>query len=255
MDKQFKSFDPLNIFTVLQVTFPWFCKLCKMLNLEAGTFSNNLTETTCLQTTSIQTSIAKPYESIIKAIHAATDGVTADKDGTYVERFYAEISDRKATDSPFSSLNGTTHLEGTVYELLVAGTDTTRTFVEWAITLLAVYPEVQEKCLREIQEKIGDRFPQVSDQELTPYCMAVIHEGFRRVRAGVFNVPHMTGRDVTLKGHFFPKGTQVYVTYGHLNMNPEEWPVKKFLSSKPDRNNIVALLGGRFLHSGAPPEL
>ena len=113
------------------------------------------------------------------------DTDVADKEGNYIERFNAEISADKPLESPFSLENGKTHLAGSVvrcdefmesqiyvnnpyilqYDLFLAGTDTSTAFIEWTLLYMATEPEKQERAYREIQEKIGDRFPKVSDKE------------------------------------------------------------------------------------------
>ena len=50
------------------------------------------------------------------------------------------------------------------YDLFLAGTDTSRAFIEWTLYYMATAPDIQEKIYREIQEKVGDRFPRVSDK-------------------------------------------------------------------------------------------
>ena len=86
-------------------------------------------------------------------------------------------------------------------------------------------PEVQDKIYKEIKEKIGDRFPQVSDKEELHYFMAVLQEGYRHVLAGSFNVPHFSSRAFTLGGHRIPRGTQVYVNYGAIRRDSRYFKV------------------------------
>ena len=62
---------------------------------------------------------------------------------------------------PWPTTNCFHHLQ---YDLFLAGTDTSRAFIEWTLIYMATMPEIQEKIYREIQEKIGDRFPKVSDK-------------------------------------------------------------------------------------------
>ena len=57
-------------------------------------------------------------KDITAALKDAVDTDVADKDGNYVERFNAEISSEKPADSPFSLVNGKTHLAGTVVSSL-----------------------------------------------------------------------------------------------------------------------------------------
>ncbi len=79
---------------------------------------------------------------------------------------------------------------------------------------------------KELHEKVGDRLPQVSDQSSTPYIMAVFHELERRVPSAVFNVPHFSSRDAEVGGYLIPKGTQVFVTYGCIQRDPEFFKVR-----------------------------
>ena len=53
-------------------------------------------------------------KDITAALNDAFDTDIVDKEGNYVERFNAEISSEKPMDSPFSLVNGKTHLAGTV---------------------------------------------------------------------------------------------------------------------------------------------
>ena len=61
-----------------------------------------------------QSSCSIAMKDITAALKDAVDTDVADKEGNYVERFNAEISSDKPADSPFSLVNGKTHLAGTV---------------------------------------------------------------------------------------------------------------------------------------------
>lgn len=103
----------------------------------------------------------------------------------------------------------------------LSGTDTTATLLEWILLYLATYPEVQRKAFKEIEEQIGtERPPNLHDRSNTPYTLAIMEEVMRHCPMAFLNLPHMSLEDVTLNGHFIPKGTQVF-TY-HLTIHRDE---------------------------------
>ena len=51
--------------------------------------------------------------------------------------------------------------------MLLAGTETTTSMLQYTFLYLAKLPEIQERAYREIKDKIGERFPKVSDKVST----------------------------------------------------------------------------------------
>ena len=49
-------------------------------------------------------------------------------------------------------------------DFFLAGAETTSTTLTWAILLMTLNPEVQEKCAQEIQSVLGSRLPSQSDR-------------------------------------------------------------------------------------------
>ena len=50
-------------------------------------------------------------------------------------------------------------------DLFSAGSETTSTTLAWAVLYLILYPDVQEKVHREIDEVLGDREPSMEDKD------------------------------------------------------------------------------------------
>ena len=48
--------------------------------------------------------------------------------------------------------------------MLLAGTESSTSMLQYAFLYLAKLPEVQERAYREIRDTIGDRMPKVSDK-------------------------------------------------------------------------------------------
>lgn len=93
------------------------------------------------------------------------DAGKPDEQGTYIDRHYAVMEKKRGVaGSVFSPDRGLVQLRGAIFDLLMAGTDTTATFVEWCVLYLCAYPEVQARVHAEIKEKIGSRGANLEDR-------------------------------------------------------------------------------------------
>ncbi|KAG8557984.1 hypothetical protein GDO81_016803 [Engystomops pustulosus] len=97
----------------------------------------------------------------------------------------------------------------TVLDLVMAGTETTATTLQWGILLMMKYPEVQNKVQREILSVLlSGRLPIYEDRNAMPYTHAVVHE-VQRFASVIPFLPHATTTDTYFKGFHIPKGTTV----------------------------------------------
>ncbi|KAM5164327.1 cytochrome P450 2K1-like isoform 2-T2 [Mantella aurantiaca] len=102
-----------------------------------------------------------------------------------------------------------TNLTVLVTDLFAAGMETTSTTLRWGLLLMMKYPEIQKNVQKEIEKVIGSREPRLIHRKEMPYTNAVINEIQRFANIIPTNIPHATTQDVTFKGFFIPKGTQV----------------------------------------------
>ncbi|XP_075057382.1 cytochrome P450 2K4-like [Mixophyes fleayi] len=129
------------------------------------------------------------------------------------------------------------NLKVLVGDLFVAGMETTSTTLRWGLLLMMKYPEIQRKVQNEIENIIGSSEPQVIHRKDMPYTDAVIHEIQRFGNIVPNNLPHATTQDVTFRGYFLPKGTQVIplltsVLYDENHFEkPEEFYPEHFLDA------------------------
>ncbi|XP_077345210.1 cytochrome P450 2K4-like [Lithobates pipiens] len=125
-----------------------------------------------------------------------------------------------------------------ISDLFAAGMDTTSATLQWGLLLMMKYPEIQKNVQTEIEKVIGSGEPQAMHRKQMPYTDAVIHEIQRFGNTVPTNVPHATTRDVTFKGFFIPKNTQVIpLLYSVLRdkehfEKPEEFYPQHFLDSE-----------------------
>ncbi|GAM22265.1 hypothetical protein SAMD00019534_054400 [Acytostelium subglobosum LB1] len=126
------------------------------------------------------------------------------------------------------------HIERNCLDLMVAGTDTAATTVEWAVLMMINRPEIQELLYQEIVEKSPSNKPvSWSNKTQLPLFYSAIKEGFRLKPTSPLLLPHQTVEDTTLAGYFIPKGTQVIANVYTSCISEQQW--KDPLTFNPSR--------------------
>ncbi|KAL2927662.1 Cytochrome P450 76AD1 [Bienertia sinuspersici] len=110
-------------------------------------------------------------------------------------------------------------------DIFDAGTDTTASTLEWAMSELMKNPEKMAKTQAEIKEALGKdcSIVQESDIEKLPYTQAVIKETLRLHPPTVFLLPRKAEANVTLYGYVVPKNSQVLVNLWAIGRDPKIW--------------------------------
>ncbi|KAI3473942.1 hypothetical protein Pfo_028516 [Paulownia fortunei] len=109
-------------------------------------------------------------------------------------------------------------------EIFLAGTETTSSSIEWAMTELLRNPATMAKAKNEISGIVGttDKF-QESHIDNLPYLQAVIKETLRLHPPLPFLIPRRAVRDTSFMGYFVPKNTQVFVNVWAIGRDQECW--------------------------------
>ncbi|XP_077203925.1 cytochrome P450 2J2-like [Paroedura picta] len=152
-------------------------------------------------------------------------------------------------NSTFSEEN----LAQCIFDFFIAGTDTTTTTLEWAVFLMATYPEVQEKVQKELEDVFGSSYSiGYQERKKLPYTNAVIHEIQRFQYVFLFGVPRQNDKDLEILGFHIPKGSFIIPDLRSVLADPKLWetPQKFNPNHFLDKdNNFVAKEG--FLPFGA----
>ena len=88
---------------------------------------------------------------------------------------------------------------------------------------MIMFDDIQEKVYQELKEVIRERSSSLEDKPNTHYFNAFLEELMRHCPMLQINVPHLTQQDTNFKGHFFPKGTQVFVFHGAIHFNEDHF--------------------------------
>ncbi|KAL9155923.1 hypothetical protein ABFS82_09G038200 [Erythranthe guttata] len=108
--------------------------------------------------------------------------------------------------------------------MFVAGTETSVTAMERAMSLILSHPEKLQKLSDEIDENVGhDRLLADSDLAKLPYLRCIINETLRLYPPTPTVLPHVSSEDCTVGGHSIPKGTILLVNVWAMHRDPEQW--------------------------------
>ncbi|CAH2245821.1 cytochrome P450 2K4-like [Pelobates cultripes] len=152
-----------------------------------------------------------------------------------IDAFLVKQKEEKSSAQKFFHNDNLLSLVNTLFG---AGMETTSTTLRWGLLLMMKYPEIQKKVQDEIDRVIGSSQPQTEHRKEMPYTDAVIHEIQRFGDISPTGIPHATTQDITFRGYFLPKGTQVIPLLSSVLQDkayfekPEEFYPEHFLDSK-----------------------
>ncbi|XP_045783814.1 probable cytochrome P450 305a1 [Maniola jurtina] len=114
-------------------------------------------------------------------------------------------------------------LTGICLDIIIAGSNTINSALNFAIVMLLRHPDVQQKVYKEIQNVLGDKLPTWADSTRLPYTSAFISEVHRCCTVAPFAGGRRALTDYELDGYVIPKGTTVLVSLGDLHIDPDVW--------------------------------
>ncbi|XP_071692292.1 7-ethoxycoumarin O-deethylase-like [Rutidosis leptorrhynchoides] len=126
------------------------------------------------------------------------------------------------------------HIKSMLLDLFVAGTDTTSSTLEWAMTEVLRNPAAMAKAKEELEQVIGKgKIVKESDLSRLPYLSCVVKETLRIHPSIPFLIPRKVYNQVKLDNYIIPAGTQVLVNAWAISRDPNIW--EDALEFKPDR--------------------
>ncbi|XP_059161802.1 cytochrome P450 2U1-like [Physella acuta] len=122
-----------------------------------------------------------------------------------------------------------------VYELFIAGSETTSLIITWCILYMVNHIKAQRKAYQEISDLIGtERAPNLNDKVQLPYLGAVIQETMRLANILPHSLSHAVNSDVEIYGYTIPKGTCISPNLDSIMHDESLWG-DDVMSFRPER--------------------
>ncbi|XP_070809299.1 cytochrome P450 2J6-like [Pituophis catenifer annectens] len=138
----------------------------------------------------------------------------------FIDAYLEEIKEAERKASSFEE----EQLLILLVDLLTAGSETMVGTLWWALLYLVAFPEVQEKCQKEIDAILGSNSNlQYEDREKLPYTNAVIHEIQRCTTIVPLGVAHAPIQNAQLGGYQIPKGTTIFTNLHSVHHDESQW--------------------------------
>ncbi|TMS35706.1 hypothetical protein L596_003048 [Steinernema carpocapsae] len=178
------------------------------------------------------------FEKQIKQHEQELDFDSTDEPRDYVEAYLRKMRadfKEKSGSETFTQIQ----LINVLFDLWIAGMETTINTLSYGLICILHNPEVQERLHEELNSVVGsDRLITVDDRSRLPYLSAVINETQRCANVLAQNLFHKTTRDVVIEGHSIPKGTCIIPQISCVLLDPtvfsepEKFKPQRFLTKE-----------------------
>ncbi|KAJ9140243.1 hypothetical protein P3X46_030915 [Hevea brasiliensis] len=148
------------------------------------------------------------------------------------------------------------NIKALILDMFAAGTDTTYTVLEWAMSELLRHPRVMKEVQNEVR-RIGNGKAQITEGDLDQmnFLKAVIKETLRLYPPIPLLVPRVSTQDVKIKGYDVVAGSTVFTNAWAIGRDPKRWDQpeefrpERFLNSSIDFKGhdfeLIPFGGGR----------
>lgn len=108
--------------------------------------------------------------------------------------------------------------------IIAAGTESSATTIEWAISEMLKKPHLFKKATEELDRVVGkDKLVEENDMTNLPYIYSIVKETMRLHPVAPMLVPHMAREDCQVAGYDISKGTRVMINIWTIGRDPNVW--------------------------------
>ncbi|XP_065877278.1 flavonoid 3',5'-hydroxylase 2-like [Euphorbia lathyris] len=127
-----------------------------------------------------------------------------------------------------------TNIKALLLNMFTAGTDTSSSVIEWALSEMLVNPSILKRAHDEMDRVIGrDRRLEESDIPKLEYLRAICKETLRKHPSTPLNLPRVSKEACEVNGYYIPKNTRLSVNIWAIGRDPNVW--ENPLEFKPER--------------------
>ncbi|XP_047326755.1 flavonoid 3'-monooxygenase CYP75B137-like [Impatiens glandulifera] len=134
-----------------------------------------------------------------------------------------------------------THIKGLLMDMVLGGTATTSSTMEFMLAEMMNNPDVMNKAQEELEVVVGaNNMVEESHIHKLPYLRAVMKETLRLHPGAPLLAPHCPSESCTIGGFTIPKGALVFINVWAIQRDPYNWkdPLKfdpeRFMNSEWD---------------------
>ncbi|KAK4422788.1 cytochrome [Sesamum alatum] len=139
------------------------------------------------------------------------------------EDFLQVLLELKEKEDPAMPISHT-QIKAILTDIILGGTDTTATTVEWAMAELLHNPDLMKKVQQELTDVVGeDNIVEESHITKLHYLDAVVKETLRRHPPVPLLIPRFPSQSCTIGGYMVPKHSQVFLNVWSVCMDPHVW--------------------------------
>ncbi|XVF18256.1 hypothetical protein REPUB_Repub11eG0005400 [Reevesia pubescens] len=115
-------------------------------------------------------------------------------------------------------------IKALLLDMIIGGTDTTSTTIEWAMTELLRHPDKMKRVVKELETVVGNE--NIVEESHLPqllYLEAVVKETFRFHPVAPLLIPRMPNMTCTVAGYTIPKQSIIFFNVWAIQRNHEFW--------------------------------
>ncbi|XVF53971.1 hypothetical protein PTKIN_Ptkin05aG0143500 [Pterospermum kingtungense] len=179
------------------------------------------------------------FESVIVERTKMGEGQKNEEHNDFLQ-LLLDANQRGGDDKTSISMN---EIKALLLDMLIGGSDTIPTTVEWAMTELLRHPDKMKIAVEELDTVVGNQnIVEESHLPRLPYVEAVAKETLRLHPAAPLLVPHMPSETCIVAGYTVPKHSRIFINAWAIQRDPEFWenPLRfepeRFLKDKERAN-------------------
>ena len=167
------------------------------------------------------------YDFLKEEIKSHQESLDLDNPKDFIDAYLIEMKkkkDNEETNSSFYEERGIAGLHCVLHDLFLAGSETSSTFLLWAVIFLVRHPELQAELQTELDGAVGrERAATTQDQHTTPRMLAFIDEVHRLASHVPLGVQHWTNTEIQLGGFTVPANSIIIPNIRQVHHEPSHW--------------------------------
>ncbi|KAG5667172.1 hypothetical protein PVAND_015167 [Polypedilum vanderplanki] len=151
--------------------------------------------------------------------------ISNNDDKTGDDVIYAYIKEMNAQKDREDTTFKLEQLVFIILDIFIAGASSTAITIDLALMSMLLYPEIQRKIHKEIDEVLGENseMPRYIDRNRMPYTEAVLLEVQRMYSVASVSGPRRTMKATTLGGYDLPKYTTILIGLATVHKDEDYW--------------------------------